>query len=106
MTSTATHARPAYRAFRVRVARRQALTPHFTRITFAGDDLADFGTAGFDQRVKVVLPLPDSGFAHFPDCDDWYTAASRRSSSPATRRQRPPSVPSSSPCPSTRRASR
>ena len=73
-TATTTHARPAYRAFRVRVARRQALTPHFTRITFAGDDLADFGTAGFDQRDKVVLPLPDSGFAHFPDCDDWYTA--------------------------------
>jgi NADPH-dependent ferric siderophore reductase len=64
--------RPAYRGFRAAVARVERLTPTFTRITFAGEELADFGTAGLDQRVKVVLPLADSGFAHFPDGDDWY----------------------------------
>ncbi|AQP48227.1 hypothetical protein BW730_12645 [Tessaracoccus aquimaris] len=67
-------ARPAYRAFRVSVARTRRLSPHFTRITFTGDDLLDFGTAGLDQRVKVVLPLPEVGFEHFPQVADWYAA--------------------------------
>lgn len=71
---TPSDARPAYRCFRVRVARRHELSPHFTRITFTGDELADFGTAGLDQRVKVVLPLPDSGLAHFPCGTDWWPA--------------------------------
>ncbi|MFC9917710.1 siderophore-interacting protein [Agromyces binzhouensis] len=66
--------RPAYRGFRANVARVRRLTPHFTRVTFAGEELAEFGTAGLDQRVKVVLPLGDSGFAHFPDGEDWYSA--------------------------------
>jgi NADPH-dependent ferric siderophore reductase len=66
--------RPAYRAFRATVSRVRHLTPHFTRVTFGGDDLADFGTAGLDQRVKVVLPLPVTGFADFPDAEDWYAA--------------------------------
>ncbi|GAA2040273.1 hypothetical protein GCM10009819_27160 [Agromyces tropicus] len=66
--------RPAYRGFRASVARVRRLTPHFTRVTFSGEELAGFGTAGLDQRVKVVLPLPESGFAHFPDGEDWYAA--------------------------------
>jgi NADPH-dependent ferric siderophore reductase len=49
--------RPAYRPFAVRVARVARLTPHFTRVTFTGDDLRWFGTDGLDQRVKLVLPL-------------------------------------------------
>ena len=72
--AAATDARPAYHAFRVRVAERRQLSPHFTRITFTGDELVDFGTAGLDQRIKVVLPLPDSGFDHFPTVADWYPA--------------------------------
>ncbi|MGI9823216.1 siderophore-interacting protein [Agromyces sp. Marseille-Q5079] len=66
--------RPAYRNFRVEVARVERVSPTFTNITFTGDDLADFGTAGLDQRVKVVLPLEANGFAAFPDGEDWYTA--------------------------------
>jgi NADPH-dependent ferric siderophore reductase len=67
--------RPAYRGFRTTVSRVERLTPHFTRVTFAGDELAGFGTAGLDQRVKVVLPLPGVGFAAFPEAaDDWYGA--------------------------------
>ena len=66
--------RPAYRSFRVQVARVERLTPHFSRITFTADDLVDFGTAGLDQRVKVVLPLPEIGFTAFPDDEDWYSA--------------------------------
>lgn len=66
--------RPAYRGFRAAVARVERLAPHFTRVTFAGDELAEFGTAGLDQRVKVVLPLPGTGFAAFPEGADWYGA--------------------------------
>jgi NADPH-dependent ferric siderophore reductase len=78
LTSLATEAaprpRPAYRGFRAAVARVERITPHFTRVTFAGDELAGFGTAGLDQRVKVVLPLPGRGFAAFPQGADWYGA--------------------------------
>jgi NADPH-dependent ferric siderophore reductase len=73
-TDAAPRPRPAYRSFRAAVARVERLTPHFTRVTFAGDELAEFGTAGLDQRVKVVLPLPGAGFAAFPDGEDWYGA--------------------------------
>jgi NADPH-dependent ferric siderophore reductase len=74
LAEAAPRERPAYRSFRVQVARVQRLSPHFRRVTFAADDLVDFGTAGLDQRVKVVLPLPEIGFAAFPDTDDWYSA--------------------------------
>jgi NADPH-dependent ferric siderophore reductase len=66
--------RPAYRSFHANVRRVERLSPHFTRVTFAGDELTGFGTAGLDQRVKVVLPVAGRGFADFPDGDDWYRA--------------------------------
>ncbi|MEL4318924.1 siderophore-interacting protein [Leifsonia sp. YIM 134122] len=66
--------RPAYRVFAVTVSGIRRLSQHFVRLTFSGDDLADFGTAGLDQRVKIVLPLAESGFAHFPRESDWYGA--------------------------------
>jgi NADPH-dependent ferric siderophore reductase len=73
-TESVVEPRPAYRAFDVRVASVQRLAEHFVRLTFAGEQLADFGTAGLDQRVKIVLPLADSGFEHFPRAVDWYSA--------------------------------
>ena len=73
LAEAAPRERPAYRSFRVQVARVERLSPHFRRVTFTADDLADFGTAGLDQRVKVVLPLPEIGFAAFPESDDWYS---------------------------------
>lgn len=72
LAEAAQRERPAYRSFRVQVSRVERLSPHFTSVTFAGDDLHEFGTAGLDQRVKVVLPLPEIGFAAFPEGDDWY----------------------------------
>jgi len=74
LAEAAPRERPAYRSFRVQVSRVERLAPHFTSVTFAGDDLEGFGTAGLDQRVKVVLPLPEIGFAAFPEGDDWYGA--------------------------------
>ncbi|GAA1944015.1 siderophore-interacting protein [Agromyces allii] len=72
-TEAPRRARPAYRNFRVAVSRVERLSPTFVNVTFTGDDLSDFGTAGLDQRVKVVLPLEANGFASFPDGEDWYT---------------------------------
>src|SRR3954470_19842708 len=72
--------RPSYRPFRVSVRRIARLTPSFFRVTFAGDELAHFGTAGLDQRVKLLLPLPGVGFDHLGvddpevrDTGDWYS---------------------------------
>jgi NADPH-dependent ferric siderophore reductase len=64
LTSTARAAvvkddRAPYRPYVARVARVRALSPHFTRVTFAGDELRWFGTDGLDQRVKLLLPDAD-----------------------------------------------
>lgn len=74
LVEAAPRPRPAYRSFQATVARVVRLSPHFTRVTFAGDELVDFGTAGLDQRVKVVLPVAGRGFADFPEGEDWYAA--------------------------------
>jgi NADPH-dependent ferric siderophore reductase len=66
--------RPSYRPFAVSVAGIRRLTDTFTRVTFTGPELHDFGTVGLDQRVKVILPLPDVGIATLPDDESWYQA--------------------------------
>ncbi len=40
------------------VARVRALTPHLVRVTLAGEDLADFVSASFDDHVKLFFPAP------------------------------------------------
>lgn len=75
MPSNDTVVRPAYRPYLVRVSNVARLSPHFIRVTFAGDELTHFGTAGLDQRIKVVLPHADGSFADFGQYDaagDWY----------------------------------
>ncbi|MGP7961447.1 siderophore-interacting protein [Sanguibacter sp. A247] len=64
----------AYRAFDVAVARVVRLSPSFVRVTFVGDDLADLGRAGLDQRLKLALPAPDGTPARREDFDgdDWF----------------------------------
>lgn len=63
---------PAYRTFAVRVTRLQRLSPSFLRVTFTGPDMADFATNGYDQRIKVLLPLPGRGLVDCPTGPDWY----------------------------------
>lgn len=69
-----------YKTFRTTVARITPLSPHFTRITFAGDDLAHFGTDGLDQRIKLILPLADGTVTDVGQLDEtlsmgeWYRA--------------------------------
>ncbi|GIH93306.1 siderophore-interacting protein [Planobispora siamensis] len=62
----------AYRPFDVRVLRVRRLSPSFVRITFTGDDLTLFADKGNDQRIKVVLPLPDGTFSPIGQGSDWY----------------------------------
>lgn len=70
----------AYSAFPVEVRRRRMLSPRFVRLTLAGESLRHFAAWGTDQRIKVVLPLPDGRIADFglldeptPHPSDWYT---------------------------------
>jgi NADPH-dependent ferric siderophore reductase len=75
MASSETAVRPAYRPFLVRATRVQRLAPHFVRVTYTGDDIGHFGTAGLDQRIKVVFPHADGRYADFGQHDeagDWY----------------------------------
>ncbi len=61
------------RFFTARVTAITDLTPSFRRFTFGGDDLADYGDPGFDQRIKVVFPTATIGLDAMPSGDDWYT---------------------------------
>ncbi|MEU4832548.1 siderophore-interacting protein [Streptosporangium sp. NPDC023615] len=63
---------PAYRCHEVRVVRTTRLSPGFLRVTFGGEDLAGFADHGFDQRIKVILPLADGGLTPLGDDGDWY----------------------------------
>ncbi|WP_430785660.1 siderophore-interacting protein [Actinoplanes sp. G11-F43] len=68
-----------YSAFPVRVTATRRLSPGFVRITLAGPALEHFAPWGVDQRIKVVLPMPDGGLAEFglldqptPHPSHWY----------------------------------
>lgn len=63
---------PTYRAYPVTVERTRRLGPHFVRLTFAGPELASFGYAGHDQRVKILLPRPGRTLADLPTGSDWH----------------------------------
>ncbi|TKJ35158.1 siderophore-interacting protein [Blastococcus sp. CCUG 61487] len=63
---------PAYRTFPVQVSRLQRLSPSFLRVTFTGPELDDFASNGWDQRIKVMLPLPGRGLDDCPSGPDWY----------------------------------
>jgi len=70
-TAAAEPARAAYRLFHVRVARTRSLGPSTLRITFTSPELAAFGAGGFDQRVKLLLPVLPLERYRLPD-EDWY----------------------------------
>lgn len=59
-TTDAKHtAYPPFRPFLAHVADITPLSAHFTRITFDGPDLEHVRRTGYDQRIKLVLPLAD-----------------------------------------------
>ncbi|MFT4219520.1 MAG: siderophore-interacting protein [Microbacterium sp.] len=77
MSTAETAVRPAYRPYRVTVSAVERLSPHFVRVAFTDEELRHFGTAGLDQRIKLLFPRADGGFADFgphdsPEAASWY----------------------------------
>lgn len=58
------------------VAAVERVSPSFVRVTFAGADLAEFGTPGhvLDQRIKLVFPAPGGAVPRLAPGGDWYSA--------------------------------
>lgn len=63
---------PDYRRYVVSIAASTRIGPNLQRITVRGDDLGSFGGAGYDQRVKLLLPRPGRTVADVPAGEDWY----------------------------------
>ncbi|MEU4698487.1 siderophore-interacting protein [Nonomuraea dietziae] len=62
-----------FRVFDVHVSDVSRLSDSFLRVTFTGDDLDLFADNGFDQRIKLILPLPGHGVSGMPRGADWFT---------------------------------
>ncbi|WP_213455941.1 siderophore-interacting protein [Rhizomonospora bruguierae] len=60
-----------WRVFTVEVRALRRLSPSFLRVTFTGPDLDRFADNGYDQRIKLALPLPGT-VGELPDGADWY----------------------------------
>ncbi|GAB3081665.1 siderophore-interacting protein [Micromonospora schwarzwaldensis] len=69
---TSTLAAAPWRVFTVEVRALRRLGPSFLRVTFTGPDLDRFADNGYDQRIKLALPLVDGGAAELPEGPDWY----------------------------------
>ena len=74
-TSAALTVRPAYRPYLLDVARVERLSPSFVRVTLVGDELEHFGTAGLDQRIKVLFPRADGTISDVGQDDEEAVAA-------------------------------
>ncbi|MFD2767928.1 siderophore-interacting protein [Micromonospora eburnea] len=61
-----------WRVFHVEVRALRRVSPSFLRVTFTGADLDRFADNGYDQRIKLALPLPGSRVAELPEGPDWY----------------------------------
>ncbi|TIH38335.1 siderophore-interacting protein [Subtercola vilae] len=59
--------------FEVELLRIRPLSPTLSRFTFTGPDLDQFADNGYDQRIKLVFPLPGIGLESVPTGDDWYS---------------------------------
>lgn len=71
-----------FRFFATTVRGVHRLSPGFTRVTLTGPDLHRCADNGYDQRVKVILPLPGGGFP-ISQTPSWY--ADWRASPPERR---------------------
>ncbi|MGW8482376.1 siderophore-interacting protein [Microbacterium sp. NPDC055903] len=70
-----TKKKPSYVLGRAEVRAVERVSPNFVRVTFGGEEIAEFGTPGdvYDARIKLIFP-PASGV--LPpldrDTDDWW----------------------------------
>lgn len=85
---------PVYRGHHVEVLRTARLSPSFVRVTFGGEDLAGFADKGFDQRIKVILPLPDGSLTPWATGTTGTGGGARSRRSCATRSAPTPHEPS------------
>ncbi|GGP92083.1 NADPH-dependent ferric siderophore reductase [Actinomadura coerulea] len=75
-----------YAFFDLRVLRSERLGPSMARVTFGGESVDGFVTAGRDQRFKIFLPHPHQDAPVMPrdsDGDTWF--ADWRALDPAVR---------------------
>lgn len=72
MTVLAATPTAPWRFFDAAVVRVVGLGPSLVRVTLAGPDLDAFADNGFDQRFKLLLPVPGRGYADLPRGEDWY----------------------------------
>lgn len=70
---------PPTRAYRTRVRAVVELSPCLRRFTLSGEEVQHFGTRGLDQRIKLLLPLPDGSITDIglfddptPSMSQWY----------------------------------
>ncbi|MGW0434845.1 siderophore-interacting protein [Micromonospora sp. NPDC003197] len=70
MTSTLPVA--PWRVFSAEVRALRQLSPSFLRVTFTGPDLDRFADKGYDQRIKLALPLDGESVVELPDGPNWY----------------------------------
>ncbi|MGC5030627.1 siderophore-interacting protein [Micromonospora sp. DT229] len=61
-----------WRLFSVEIRAVRRLSPSFVRVTFTGPDLDRFADNGYDQRIKLALPLPGQRAVDLPQGPDWY----------------------------------
>jgi iron complex transport system ATP-binding protein len=71
VTVTTTQVAP-YRLAMTRVKRVQNLSRNFRRFTMTGPDVHLLASDGYDQRIKLVLPLQGLGLATLPTGEEWY----------------------------------
>jgi NADPH-dependent ferric siderophore reductase len=61
-----------YIAFTGTVSRVVQLSPSLIRLTCTGPEFDHFGPSRYDQRIKLILPVPGRGFVDFPTGADWH----------------------------------
>lgn len=63
-----------FRFFSLRVLRSQRISRSMLRVTFGGDELWQFASAGRDQRIKLFLPHPHQEAPLLPEQTDelWF----------------------------------
>lgn len=73
MSTTTPVSAPVYRPVTTRVLRTRRLGASFVRVTLGGPELAGFGHAGADQRIKLLLPPRAGAPVRLPPGDgSWY----------------------------------
>ena len=61
-----------WRLFMTEMRHKRRLSPTFLRVTLAGDDLDRLADNGYDQRIKLIFPLPATGLSDLRTGPDWY----------------------------------